>query len=66
VIDWFRRPQSLPAKTVADFTLIVRDQKLESDYERGERINALLQSEDLANLEEIAKLLGQPGNNSKL
>ena len=66
VIDWFKRRRTPTAKAVAGFTRIAPSQGLDLDYDRSERIAKLLRSEDPANLEEIAQLLGQSGNNPKL
>jgi hypothetical protein len=66
VIDWFKRRRTPTAKAVTDFTRVVRDQGHDLDYDRSERLAKLLKSEDPGNLEEIAKLLGQSGNDPKL
>lgn len=64
VIDWFKRRQSPSAKAVANFTRVARDQNLPLDYDRDERLAKLLTSDadPAGSLEEIAKLLGQSGN----
>jgi hypothetical protein len=66
VIDWFRRRRTKSATAVADFTRVARDQGLDLDYDHSERLAKLLKGEDPGNLDEIAKLLGQSGNDSKL
>ena len=65
VIDRFKRRQTPPAKAVADFTRVARGRGLDLDYDRSERLAELLKSEDPENLEGIAKLLGQSGNDPK-
>jgi hypothetical protein len=51
---------------MADFTCVARDQGLDLDYDHLERLAKLLRGEDPGNLDEIAKLLGQSGSDSKL
>jgi hypothetical protein len=65
MIDWFRRRRNAPTKAVDDFARVARDQGADLDYDRSERLAKLLKSEDSGNLEGIANLLGQSGNDTK-
>lgn len=62
VIDWFRRHRQPTAKAVSDFSQVARDQGLDLDYDQANRLAEFLESDDPENFEEIAKLLGQSGN----
>jgi hypothetical protein len=66
VIDWFRRRRQPTAKAVSDFSRVTCEQGLDLDYEQADRLAELLESDDSENFEEIAKLLGQSGNELKL